>query len=90
MYYVLRDLFMEYPNYAISDLMEKWSARLPLGDIYERCVSVEWLQENQFIPKQLTTADQEEGDGNSKATDGGKVIRLSSPNIVLVLEKTSD
>jgi hypothetical protein len=74
---------MEYPNYATSDLMEKWSARLPLGDIYERCVSLEWLQEKHFIPLQLTMADQ---DDEAHETNG-KVIRLTSPNTVLVLEK---
>jgi hypothetical protein len=77
---------MEYPNYATSDLMGKWSARLPLGDIYERCVSLEWLQEKQFIPLQLTTADQDDDEANAT---NGKVIRLTSPNTVLVLEKTS-
>ena len=29
--------------------MDRWAARLPFGDEYERCVSVEWLSEGGWV-----------------------------------------
>jgi hypothetical protein len=92
-FYVLRDLFLEYPNYAMSDLLDKWAGRLPMGEMYEKCVSLEWLQEEGFVPQQLITENVDDSAaadaaGTSSAT--GKVIRLATPNTVLSWNKKQE
>mmetsp|Transcript_39327 Transcript_39327/g.95121 ORF Transcript_39327/g.95121 Transcript_39327/m.95121 type:complete len:286 (-) Transcript_39327:123-980(-) len=37
-FYVLRDLFMEQPSYNVSEMLTKWSTRLPFGEKYDRIV----------------------------------------------------
>ena len=69
---------MEFPNYAISDLFDKWTGRLPMGDVFEKCVTLEWLQEEGFVPHQLVAEDVDDSGESS-----GKVIRLAAPGTVL-------
>jgi len=89
---VLRDLFMKYPSYAWSDLIEKWSTRLPIGEQYERITSTtEWIQDKNIglIPNQLTFAllsnddEDNKSDNNNNSSSKG-VIRLVDPHSVLI------
>lgn len=91
-FYVLRDLFMKYPSYAWSDLIEKWSTRLPIGEQYERITSTtEWIQDKNIglIPNQLTFAllsnddEDNKSDNNNNSSSKG-VIRLVDPHSVLI------
>ena len=59
-FYALRDLFMKYPSYAVSDLQKKWSTRLPMGERYEGITSTtEWIEDGKIgghgglVPNQL-------------------------------------
>ena len=49
---------MNYPSYAWSDLVDRWSTRLPIGEQYERITSTtEWIEDTKvcgLIPNQLT------------------------------------
>jgi hypothetical protein len=89
-FYVLRDLFLQHPNYTVSDLIQKWEARLPMGENFEKCVTLEWLQEHGLVPDQLVLEDimGETTSGSSRASKSslrwsGKVIRLASSDKVL-------
>jgi Sister chromatid cohesion protein Dcc1 len=88
-FYVLRDLFLQCPNYVISDLVQKWEARLPMGEIFEKCMTLEWLQECGLVPDQLVVENPEGKPGSSSNNPssslrwGGKVIRLVSSDMVL-------
>ncbi len=77
---VLRDLFLESSQYAMRDLLEKWAVRLPLGEVFERCSTLEWLEERGLVPNQLVVEESVIETG----TSGGKYSRLTSPNTVLV------
>jgi hypothetical protein len=73
-FYVLRDLFMKYPSYAWSDLVDKWSTRLPIGEQYERITSTtEWIEDTKvcgLIPNQLTfSPSSSSSDNNIDETD---------------------
>jgi len=91
-FYVLRDLFMKYPSYAWSDLIEKWSTRLPIGEQYERITSTtEWIQDknNGLMPNQLTFSslsnDNEDKKSNNNINSSSKgVIRMINPHSVLI------
>jgi len=74
-FYALRDLFLKYPSYAWSDLSEKWSTRLPLGERYERITSTtEWIEDEKIdghgrlVPNQLIFSS------SAPALVGGGVI----------------
>ena len=96
-FFVLRDLFMKYPSYAWSDLVEKWSARLPLGEQYERITSTtEWIEDKivGLIPNQLIFSsssssvlknDDNVNDKESETNNNTKgVIQLVNPHSVLI------
>ena len=96
-FFVLRDLFMKYPSYAWSDLVEKWSARLPLGEQYERITSTtEWIEDKivGLIPNQLIFSsssssvlknDDNVNDKEFETNNNNKgVIQLVNPHSVLI------
>lgn len=97
-FYVLRDLFLQYPNYAMSDLLQKWQARLPMADVFEKCTTVEWMQERGLVPEQLILEDVGAAEPSNSTTAttatttsttaSGKVIRLASSDTVLVWKET--
>lgn len=88
---------MKYPSYAWSDLVEKWSARLPLGEQYERITSTtEWIEDKivGLIPNQLIFSsssssvlknDDNVNDKESETNNNTKgVIQLVNPHSVLI------
>ena len=71
-FYALRDLFLKYSSYAWSDLSEKWSTRLPLGERYERITSTtEWIEDGKMgghgglVPNQLVFSSSGESNSNN-------------------------
>ena len=62
----------------MSDLLNKWTVRLPMGAIFEKCATLEWLQEEGFVPHQLVAEDVDDSGASP-----GKVIRLAIPGTVL-------
>ncbi|KAG7337447.1 hypothetical protein IV203_018575 [Nitzschia inconspicua] len=90
-FYVLRDLFLRYPSYAMSDLLQKWEARLPMSETFEKCLTVEWLQEQRLVPDQLVLEDVDNASGITSSTSSsslGKVIRLASSDTVLAWKES--
>lgn len=96
---MLRDLFLQYPNYAMSDLLQKWESRLPMGDAFEKCTTVEWLQKQGIVPDQLALEDVDHNNNNinniitatsngTRTASMGKVIRLVSSDMVLVWRRS--
>eukprot|EP00536_Pseudo-nitzschia_multiseries_P000057 jgi/Psemu1/321427/estExt_fgenesh1_pg.C_20041 len=97
-FYVLRDLFLKYPSYAWSDLSERWSSRLPVGERYERITSTtEWIEDAKpgghggLVPDQLvfspvSASAAPEGDGSTNDKNGkGRDDGFGNPKGVLSL-----
>jgi hypothetical protein len=95
-FYALRDLFLKYPSYAWSDLSEKWSTRLPLGERYERITSrTEWIEDGTMgghgglVPNQLvfSSSGESNSNNNEKNLDNSKSKKtdFGNPKAVLSL-----